>query len=353
MNLGKYKKNTWVLSNRHIAWRVGRGFFRSFVLRRNTLKTIELFPTFSCPLSCPMCSVEKYKGKGRSSLTLDDYRSLANQGAAMGAIAATVLGGEPLAYPHLPELISIFARKHFLVDIVSNGVLASPAKWKELKKAGLHLVFFSLDALNEQANDAIRGPGHYQGVFKNLEDARAAGLLTGLSCVLFHDNLDQGEQVIDYCHRHGHIAAAGQVAAVGGAEKTELLTPEEQERVRAMVKKYPRLVFDWALSYYLRPRCPGGKEKIGITSRGDVIGCSVNPISFGNVTEEPLGDIWNRMGRFSQFAKDTPLCLAAEDKYYIERFLAPAHQAESYPVHFMEHPMIDRDQEPGLFPKAD
>ena len=118
-----------------------------------------------------------------------------------------------------------------------------------------------------------------------------------------------------------------------------------------MLKQYPHLTVDWASSYFLKSRCPSGKETLAITCYGDVMGCSLNHISFGNVREEPLEAIWQRAGRFSQYHKDSGRCIAAYDRYYIDNYLAPIVDLDERPVHYTRHPNITEETEPDLFPK--
>ena len=105
----------------------------------------------------------------------------------------------------------------------------------------------------------------------------------------------------------------------------------------------------WVFSYFLKSRCPAGKEKIGVTCYGDVIGCSYNPLCFGNIFEEPLQKVWERMGRFSQFAKDFEGCLSCEDSHYVDYYVRPVYDAAAYPVSFRDHPKINIEEEPMLF----
>jgi len=109
------------------------------------------------------------------------------------------------------------------------------------------------------------------------------------------------------------------------------------------------LSVDWAFSYSLKPRCPSGKEKIAITCYGDVLGCTLNHISFGNIKKEPLQKIWRRAGQFSQFKKNSDRCLAAFDSHYIRTFLGPIARMEKSPVPFQDHPSISPEEEPGVF----
>lgn len=337
MTIKNYIENTWILKNPTILYRAIRGFLRSFLFHKNTLKTIEIFPTFKCNLKCAMCSISKYDKSDGEPLNLKEYELIAKEGAKLGAIAVQILGGEPLIATNLEEIISIFKKEKYFVYLVSNSTLASHSRLKKLKESGLDAIAFSLDSLKEDSFQKIRG--EKSSVIKVLEAAEVAknlGLNVRLSVVFFHNKLKEGIEVIEYCKKHNLGASGSEVAAVGNAENSEILTPEEHNQVRELLKSYPSLTFDWSLSYFLKFKCPAGKEKIAITTFGDVVGCSLNPISFGNIREEKLATILKRMERFSQFAKDSPVCLAAEDTYYIDNYLKPLKNFDSYPVNFKE-----------------
>jgi MoaA/NifB/PqqE/SkfB family radical SAM enzyme len=351
MNLRNYIENIWVIANARIAYRIARGFFRALVLRRNTLKTIEIFPTMNCNLQCIMCSQAKSPRAGERQLALEDYERVARQAASLGAVSVNILGGEPLVFKRIVDLVRIFAGHGYLVYMVSNAVLATKQRLLALRRAGLHSICFSLDSMDEERNDSIRAmKGHFRKVLEAIEAATEVGLAVNLAPVFMPGRVQDAVDVIEYAIGRGLGASATQAAPVGSFENAELLSHEEHERVRDLLNRYPRLTLDWALSYFLRQQCPAGKEKIGITNFGDVIACSINPLAFGNVREESLGDIWARMGGFSQFRKNSPVCLAAEDKDYIRTFIEPIAQSGTYPVSYRDHPAISAETEPELFP---
>lgn len=347
--LDKYFQNRWVAANPRIFYRMLRGFFRANVLGRNTLRVIELFPTFACQSNCNFCSVGRYTSTSKKVMNLDDYIRLASDGAKMGAAVVTILGGEPLLYEHLEDLVQIFKRQGFYTHLVSNGLALTCERLEQLKNAGLDCLYFSLESIDPRKNDHVRGPGHYAKIMENIEWVKRAGLTTGLSTIMLADSVEQAEEVIKFCHEQGINASGGQIAPVGRAEGFETLSDSEFRRVRELVGKYPRLTFDWVFSYFFKPRCPAGKEKIGVTCYGDVIGCSYNPLSFGNYHDESLHRIWQRMGRFSQFSKDFPGCLSSEDPHYIKHYLGPVCDAEQYPLSYLDHPAITSENDPGLF----
>lgn len=347
----QYFTNTWIIKNSKLIYRIARGFFRGLVLRKNTLKVIELFPTFQCNSVCSMCSVAKFRQPCKTELNLEDYRRIADEAAGMGAIAMVLLGGEPTLCPHVEGIIRIFKERSFFVSMVSNSLLFSRERALSLKQAGLDSVYFSLESLDAQTNDAIRGvPGHHASVMRGIESAKAARLDVGLATVILPGRMDRFKEVLRYCAEHDLLCSGGELAPVGAAAaQSELVSEAENREIRGLLRKHSRLTFDWGLSYFMRCRCPAGKEKLGITCYGDVIGCSLSPISFGNVLREPLRAIWKRMGGFSQFKKDSPRCLSAADKGFIAGYIAPLDLIDANPVPFDRHPNMTRAKEPGLY----
>jgi len=349
-NLKGYATNIWVLNNMHIFYRICRGFMRAILFHKKTLKTIEIFPTLDCNLECSMCSVQKYKSVKRRQLATDDYARLASEGAKMGAIAVNILGGEPLLADNLREIISIFKRNHYFVLVVSNATLAKKECLRELKKCGLDAICFSLDSLDDAHNEGVRGSkGYVQRVLNAADVAKKEGLIVSLAPVFFPGKVEKGLEVVKYCQEHGFGASGTQVGAVGGWEGGNMLSSDEHEKIRNMLKEYPRFTLDWALSYSLKMCCPAGKEKVAVTTFGDVVGCSINPIAFGNIRNESLLTIWRRMGKFSQYKKDSPVCLSAEDYGFIQNYLKPLNDRSEYPLYYKDHPAITSDNEKDLF----
>lgn len=348
VKLKSYVENLWIMTSPAVLLRVLRGFSRGLLLGRSTLKTIEIFPTMQCNLRCEMCSVAKYFAKERRDgmLGLEDYERLARQGAEQGAIAVSILGGEPLLSPLLPDILSIFKKYKYTTYMVSNASLLDRQKIRQLKAWGLDMLSMSLESMDAASHEKRRGQDNLGAkVLESLELCRQEGLPVGLSTVFFPGKLDEAEGVIAYASKLGIGMSAGQVCPVGGWEDGPVLSEDENRRVRQILKTYPRLTMDWAMTYHLRHRCVAGKEKIAVTSTGEVMGCSVNPISFGNVREESLSHILRRMRSFRPFREWFPGCLAAENRDYIARFLRPLKEYGESPVSWRDHPNVPDEVE--------
>lgn len=347
----KVIKNYEITTSPHAGFRTLKGLVRARVLKKNTLRAIELYPTFACQANCPMCSVAPYKKKAQSrkQLSLEDYESLARKAGRLGATTIIILGGEPTLYKNIVPLISLFRKHHYFIHMVSNGLQLDEELLRSLKDAGLASMFFSLESLNAVENDKLRGQGHHRKTMKNISACQQIGMEVGLAPIFFPGRVNQALEIIDYCQKKSLRASGGQISKIGKAVDLPVLSKEEIEQVRKALDQYPNFVFDWSFSYFPGLACPAGREKIGITLNGDVIPCSYNPISFGNVFEEELSLILKRMGAFSQFKKRYEGCMCSEDKFYIENYQACIANNASYPVMFSEHPRINPTKEPELY----
>jgi MoaA/NifB/PqqE/SkfB family radical SAM enzyme len=327
-----------------------RGFFRGLVLKKNTLRTLHILPTFNCQATCQMCSVVKFRKGNTESLALAEYDSIAKQAAKMGAIAATFVGGEPFLVKNLEKIVQIFKSYHFYISIVTNGIALTRDRVKKLHSEGLDAVFFGLESLDEEINDELRGyQGQCEKVKQGIKICKEEGLQVGLCTVLFPEHEERYMELAEYCKKNGLSMALPALAGVGAAEDDGAASEKEYAQILKLLKQYPHLSVDWGFSYFLKRRCPSGKEKIAITCYGDVLGCTLNHISFGNIKEEPLKKIWERAGNFSQFKKNSDRCLAAFDDVHIKNYLIPIKQFNESPVHYEDHPTITPESEAGLF----
>ncbi|MDP8298704.1 MAG: hypothetical protein P9L88_02200, partial [Candidatus Tantalella remota] len=67
--------------------------------------------------------------------------------------------------------------------------------------------------------------------------------------------------------------------------------------------------------------------------------CPLIQISFGNVRDENVKEIWKKMNDFKGFKdKDKPGCLAGENREFIEKYLVTLKEHKKLPVSIEDHP---------------
>jgi len=99
-------------------------------------------------------------------------------------IALAITGGEPLIRPDLEEVAACASRAGMTVGMVTNGVLATAERARDLVQSGMTIVSVSIDGL-EASHDAVRGPGTFQKTLAGIEALRRGGFraVEILTCV--------------------------------------------------------------------------------------------------------------------------------------------------------------------------
>ena len=240
----------------------------------------------------------------------------------------------------LLDIVSAMNPKRAIVALVTNSTNLTKRSLQELRRAGVGTIHLSLDGADEATNDSFRRwPGHYREVMESIEQAKALGFTVCLSTIIMHGNMNKMAEMERLARDRGVGLVFSPACASGrnSDEEDVLLTDEEWTQLMGFMRDHPRVRGDFSINLSMRQECPGGREKIGISSYGDVIGCAMNPVSFGNVRQEPLATIWTRMQRFPAFAQRSRVCLIAADRRYIDEYIRPL-SGSTLPVSIERHP---------------
>ncbi|MDP3012971.1 MAG: radical SAM protein, partial [Candidatus Subteraquimicrobiales bacterium] len=85
-------------------------------------------------------------------------------------IIIDLVGGEPLMRSDISDLIKTSSSYGLTTNLCTNGYLLDTEMVKLLYDSGLNRLSISLDSLNEQTHDTIRGKaGSYSRVMRALE----------------------------------------------------------------------------------------------------------------------------------------------------------------------------------------
>jgi pyruvate-formate lyase-activating enzyme len=145
----------------------GRAFeacIREGSFRVPSAAVVQLIPTEACNLRCPMCNQWGENGYFRTGVR---PVSSMNKSALEGFLdclsprdsLVSLHGGEPFAYRHIGELLSLLAKGNFDTIITTNGTLID--KWIEpLAEIRNLALLLSIDG-DETTHDSIRGKGAF------------------------------------------------------------------------------------------------------------------------------------------------------------------------------------------------
>ncbi|MBP7216607.1 MAG: radical SAM protein [Candidatus Omnitrophica bacterium] len=324
-----------------IASRVIAGYVKTLLLRKPVLRVVEFVVNYECQSKCVMCFASKNRKKGQIPLSPSEIGKIWKQAQQLGAVAAVLEGGEATLRKDLLEIITQLEGKRCICSLITNAIGLDKKDLLTLKQTGLSSICFSLDGADAPTNDRMRGfIGHFEQVMRCIDWCKEIGLNTYVAPTFYHGELLKIKKIIALALSKGAMISASTAVLSGkwAAQKDCKLDEAEWREVREILRQYPEVRFDWNINYSLKYECPGGREKICIGIYGDVYGCATNPVSFGNVRNEPLKNIWQRMHTFEPFRKRSPICLVSEDEDYIRTFIDPIADHEEHPVNIGDHP---------------
>jgi MoaA/NifB/PqqE/SkfB family radical SAM enzyme len=317
--------------------KIARGYFRTLVLRKPTLRIVEFSINHACQSKCGYCYAAKFRRPGECMLDVDEIRDIWMQSAKMGAFGSLILGGEPTLHPNFMDIVAALEPRKNIVTFATNCITLSEEMIVELKRIGVFVIYVSINSTDPATNDRVRGyEGHHEHVMRVLDACKRHGIDVMLPITTSKELLPETIKLLDFAEEHDMMASIGLLSPTGRQEgqKQELFDQSFWADLRKLYDRNPGLRGDWDTNLTLKVGCPAGFEKIHISPYGHVTGCAIQPMSFGNLRDEPLSDVLVRMREFKHFAKRPKHCIVALDEEFIEDYLDHAIGVAStpYPV---------------------
>lgn len=299
--------------------------------------------TARCCCNCWHCS---FAGRDKTDqLSLDQLKDAIGQVQDLGASVIGITGGEPLLREDLEQIIAAIDERSMPL-LFTTGFKLTPERVQRLKQAGLGIPVISLDHHTAEVHDQGRGvKGMFDYALKAIAMFQDAGFYVAVSFVPsralvadqqdfratleFFKDLGINDMRLTSPILAGHLTSQPQ----------ELLSPEQvafirqTQRFLTRTKGYPgAFAYDFFESgdYY---GCGAGYNYMFIDAAGNVCPCDFTMMSFGQIQDRPVAELWDAMSaRFSRpgctcYADDCAGAMAA-----LGRATWPATPEESQKV---------------------
>ena len=145
----KIKSNKLQLINKVLKWH-----FNYYILRKASPLVCSFYVTNYCNLRCKMCNL--WRNKDKKMIKLDDFKTIIDDLSRNCCYYLSFAGGEPLLAKDIVKMIRYAKEKIPYVHIVTNGLLITGKKAKELAGTGVDEISLSIDGLASM-HDKIRG----------------------------------------------------------------------------------------------------------------------------------------------------------------------------------------------------
>jgi MoaA/NifB/PqqE/SkfB family radical SAM enzyme len=297
-----YVVNPLVASLRRRALAARRDGFRG-------IGALVLSPSVECNLDCALCYNKGHRDP-EVGLSLELMDRVVKEGAALGALRVSIIGGEPLLrWRDLEALARL--NPEVLFTVMTSGVLLTPEIAGALAARPNVELSFSVDGLR-QTNDRLRGSGSFDRTTAAMALYRDAGGMLLYSPTVTSENHVEvlGDELIDRMIELGaYMAYHHNYVLVGGQQRADLLLSAAQRRwvsrrIREVVASKPIVIVDNVETSLFRGGCQAGREYVHVNHRGEVEPCCMVQFACAsdNVHDRPLAEIL-RSGFLSRLAR--------------------------------------------------
>jgi MoaA/NifB/PqqE/SkfB family radical SAM enzyme/protein-L-isoaspartate O-methyltransferase len=283
-------------------------------VEKRRLYSVTLAVTNRCSYRCWHCY---NAGRIQKDIPLNVLREVIHELQEMGAVRVTLTGGEPLKRKDLESIAGAFDEKASL-NLNTTGDGLTPGRAAALHENGLFALGVSIDSQNPQEHDRMRGrKGAFTTALRALELAAKNSLYPYVISLATREFLE-----------HERFWAFVRFAADAGAREIHLIEPCAtgnlagrqdvvlKEKERDLIIEYQKelalnddLPVLSSFLYLESPDafgCGAGLTHLYIDGSGELCPCNLVPLSFGNIQNEPVGQILERMGKC--FTKPRTVC---------------------------------------------
>lgn len=152
--------------------------------------TLEIYPTLRCNLDCKFCDTTDRHRPPQDELPPEEWISIIDEAADMGAQQIFVLGGgEPFIYPRLLDLLETAKRRGLWGMLTTNGTFLSAERRQRLIDMQWDEIHISLDGATSKTHDSLRGKsGTFQKIMRSVCSFRGEKALANTDCpkIVFH-----------------------------------------------------------------------------------------------------------------------------------------------------------------------
>jgi len=277
--------------------------------------------TAGCNLHCIHCHASGGK-PAADELNTEEAKRLIDQLAEVGEFRMMAYtGGEPLVRDDLFELLAYSQALGFSNTLATNATLIDDAVARKLRRYGVVIGAVSLDGLDAETHDFVRGqPGAFDAALEGIYALRRAGIPLHINITAMEYNIDQLEAMMELVEDLGTaILIMYQLVPVGRGQGIEdaaldLSANERLIRFMADAQSHITAVMEpvagpqyWPfllqragihngpllrLAETVFHGCSAGRGFVYIKPNGEVWPCPFIEVDCGNVRETPFTTIW-------------------------------------------------------------
>ena len=276
--------------------------------------------TNACSYKCYYCSNDGKKPG--PELTTQEWIQVAKDVQDMNGPTITFTGGEPLMRRDLERIIeSIDSRT--ITNLFTTGCGLTEQRAASLKKSGLFGIAVSLNSYDRDTDNRIRGVDvSFDNAVQALKLSVSHGFYTAIVSVIPRIGIDRAElfKFFNFARSLGvKEVILMEPKKIGRAlyDLSDISYTDETRRLLLKIQaEANRTLPDMKVSSEVHVQdlkvlgCSAGVQHSYISASGELQPCDLVPLSFGNVRQTSIKELWPRMHRL--IGKPKGRCLGEE-----------------------------------------
>ena len=269
-------------------------------VKNRRLLSMEIEFGRECNFRCPYCYVVD-PSTAPPELTPDEIRDAIDQGHALGARRLIMLGGEPMLFPGLREMVRYITAKGMEIEIFTNGTNVTPEMAAFFFEHGVKVVV-KLNTFDPTIQIQLTGrKWAYECIHSALNNLLAAGYPTeekriAASTIICRQNIGELTELWGWLRDRDIDPYFEMITPQGRSSRNQWLYPEpgETEALFREIARLDREKYDrvWEPQPPLvGNKCLRNQFTCLIDAYGNVLPCVGITISAGNIRQRPLQSI--------------------------------------------------------------
>ncbi len=279
--------------------------------------------TNKCCCNCKICYNRNYAGE---EMSLVQIKKIIQEVQELGFFRIALSGGEPTLRKDLEEIINSIDDRSFPV-LLTNGIGLTIKRAKAFKKAGLRVIKISLDHYEKNKVDEKRGfAGAFDGAISAINISKKIGLYVVVTIVITKDILNSEEiyKYIDFVEKiGGDEVFIMEPKPYFILEEKYLLNNKDKDKLyklqleinRNKKRKITVSVYNYH-THSFKFGCNAGSRYLYINAMGGVSPCPSVGLSFGNIKNESITDIYKKIKNLLPYPRKH--CLFVSTKREVE-----------------------------------
>ncbi|HEX8923957.1 MAG TPA: radical SAM protein [Patescibacteria group bacterium] len=209
------------------------------------VKDLMLFISLRCNLRCKICYLGNDWLSHGASFSLEEVKAIIDHFGKKGLDRLTFLGGEPLLYPYITDII-LYANQYPIKEkrITTNALDLSNLDFSRLKGSDLNHITVSFDGITPETHEYIRGPNTFNRAIDNTKKLIDHGFQVNATFTVNNLNKSQFLDTIHFFSKLGikevnyHL-----LSIIGNATRYPDLSvePKEWVRLRQEMERLPSI----------------------------------------------------------------------------------------------------------------